>query len=502
MLTDLLHTSLGLEKTPWLAIQQQTLIEHLARHSSSEALIIVESLPVAQQQRLIKKVFREWSNQDLEEALRASIQISEPTRELLWYAIISEHNNLSTEDVHKLAAKYGYVPEFRTSRQAEAVLDILYERPNVAFDSLLADDIDNLMQYDLFLEVVENWSQQDGLNLIAQLHSAVLADRLEPQLFDELFSYIVESDPIGSLHAVIEVPREHRFSLGYRVLSQWPFDSVDTLLDAVQSLPQSPYRKTLRTTVFNVWAEKNPKQLLNSINEVARVDRARFTKRALSKLITTEPDLAFQYLDELQSIPSAIDDLTRSTMLDAWAKSNPVDALPWVENNLLLGSEERAYVMQTLVLEYANFDPAEAMKIAIRELTAEYPGHQLDLRVIRRLVFVLNKVDAAIPLLQYVSEANRSASYSEVGNKLAEVGRVDEAIALVQHLSGEQKSEYYVKVVNRLAGLSIESALEILGQIPTARIQTHVAQHLLESPSATKHFSDVVIKEIQQYVTH
>ena len=494
-LERIFRATLVLEWTPWLGRQQLAIIEHVANHSPSKVLELLGNLRYTQRQVMLQQIVQGWTKQSVESLLNSASETSIDTRRQLWNALIEERDDLSHQ-LAKFATTNGFKLEVATIEQQAVISELRMGQPEKAFELLTQEGGVDVSNYELLLQVVEQWSQEQGIDLLDRLD----ASSLDRPLFEALFAQVVSLDRVGAVQRVMKYPKDRRTRLGLEIVELCTTEDLPEFISAIDRLPVSLYRTTLLRTAYANWASRSPRDMIENIANVPRNARASNVRVALSAVARTNPSRAFQYMEELQSIPSAISDQTSHAIVDAWSSNAPVEALTWVNENVPKGSEVRLDMMRRILAGYARIDPTKSMQLAILEKENIDRHVNLELIVIDTLIHA-DRVDDAIKNLKFVGEDSRDSCYLAVGRKLAAINRTDEIEPLIEQYTDAQKVEFYASLTRHLSHGNTSTMIAVLTKIQSKDIQSQVARDLIDNYSAYAGFTERQTRELESFIS-
>ncbi len=497
-LQDLLKQSISQPSTSRLFTFQQTLIEYLVESSPEDALTSIAQISDSRRHALLRVIFANWSKQSLEQALTAVTELSHTDRQVAINTIVGARSDLTLEELSELVSRFNLSLELLIREQELKTYELLDQEPFRAIELLAEDEIDDSQQIELYRLIAEKWYQSDGMSIILQLEDA----RLSSGVFSELFEQVTEQDRKAALVLFSTVEDTRRSSLSHPLIDHWVAADVDDALQAIKSLSQSNFRRSMLSSLAYEWGRKDPAAVLDRLMELPRSVRDDAVSTAAGELAIDGPKEVLDRLSSLHDVPGANVPRAIESVVNTWASANPKQALDWVQSNSKKGTSSREQLLREVLPELALVAPEQAMTIAVAEFNpAFYNSSNLQHHVISSLLFA-DKFDEAIELLDRVHDAVKLWEYQEVGLELLEHDRLDDTLSLADSLTDEEQIDYFNRVVSGAVIFSRTSAvLELIAKLPTTEMQAGIAEQLLSQEYSAREFTTEQLETLRGFVS-
>ena len=349
--------------TPRILVIKKLLLGKLAQFAPYEALDRVWKSSIHDILELVDVVFREWSVQNLQDALTSASNLSQPYRDVAFTAIVSEHGGLTLTSAGQFELS-DRLKSFLVKWEAEVAILELIQRPTKAALLLLNDDIPDREQITLLERIVDAWQPHMGLEILN-----ILLDQLystDSLLSKELVARVLTADPAAAMdHVTSGKQVKHPAMLGRLLVRQyWSEIGAIQTMDAAQNLEDLGLGNVYNFDFFDAWGAGDPLGVLNQFEQVPRNWRPYAIGRALRKLAEIDVNGARQRFESLKSVPGAISEFAESELVRGWAVSDPASAFKWLLENSKERSVKRSFLMPFILSEYAKVDSERASELA------------------------------------------------------------------------------------------------------------------------------------------
>ena len=495
-LLDLIEKSSTQSGTKRLFTVQELLIENLVQISPEAAVASVERFQQDRRRVLLQHVFVHWSLMDFESAISVAVELARSDQQEVLKAILTERSDLNKHNWPSMALRTNFESDLATWESEREVYELLDQEPVAAIQLLVNDNTDDFQQIDLYREIVEQWFKFDGLNVLKQLQRF----ELPWQIFKELVEQVTQKDRLATLNFLRSGAFDTYGQIKNQFITNWVEHDVAEAFRAVRDLPKSQYRNSLLLSVIFSWGRKHPNEALDRVMEFPRLYRADAISAAALILAEDNPLATIDRISDFRSVPGTDVDRAIESVVRIWASDAPKLALEWVQNNTEEGSTYRAELLGEVLPKYALDEPEQAMAIAVQEFNPDSIYSSLESQVIRSLI-TFNRLDSAVELLDQVRDEIRRLESVNVGAELVKQNRTDDALALMDSIPTGERSEYLYWLTARLTIYDLATeVLEIIAKVPSAQLQSDVAERLLTDGGAESDFTAEQIETLRSFV--
>lgn len=473
---------------------QELLVGRLASMDPQATLDAVQSMRSSRHLNLISILYSEWAAQDPIEAIKSAAQQATHIQRVVVRTIVSTLSTPLSSDILNLAASLnmdGLVDEVLAE---VAVKQLLQSNPQVAFDSIFSDNVNDIRQESLLSEVIEKWlsdADDEATTLLLTSFREAYAENtptrtglyISPaeQVFLNVLNQIVQKDPRKFWELNLNNPSDFQDSLSYDILRVWVGLDPQAALEAVAELKGSEMYQESYRTAWTTWAEIEPTEVLQSIQQAEQELRETviaFAVRSLARAERVE-----QALSSIVQMEELGENISRGVRLltEAWIEFDVTAATDWLIATDSINDTLRQNVLETVIPVLSHTDPLRAYQLAVEygEPNASYPQYTMENSVIKSLA-ERGDFERAIELLEIVDESLMVTARSTIGLSLVSFGKIDEAIALGVELSSSEQPQYFQSLAIQWFHLRPDELFENITQLPTVESQQAIAAVLLQ----------------------
>ena len=489
--------------------QQQT-IEQLVIHRLAEiepkvAFETISSLDYFKQEHLIPTVMSRWSRESLEETLSAAATLKGDLRNSALTSALSGLSDAVHQQALEFAIDLGIEPKVKQALSEIKIRRALHN-PAKAFEITLTDEVPDEEQLDLFGEASELWLSTDGSKAIPQLLEILQTKegygRNFWPYFYKLSNQLVEFDPPLVWELVENEYQDLRDALRATILGAWVQRDIDGAQAAIQKLDQDEYVEELYRSMIRYGLSDNPLHLVHLVEKFPKGHRGFLLTEAIFDLaLDGEIDAAFDVLKQMEGLEVNTNRAIELLVM-GWTNHDISEAIDWVLQNTKKGSELQGTILRTNIPELTEFDPDQALAVAIEYNDPRYVDSWLSLPI-RVIGEVARKGDleTARRMLGQVGDPETYLGHYEVGTKLLSMGRIDEAIELGDELPETLQVQYYDQLAFRWVWIDADDFLDRFATFSNELVQSAMANTVLSNRSRRDLLSPEEIAYLEEFST-
>lgn len=436
---------------------QRAITQELASRNPVNAMASIRSAHSHQEFQLAEIVIQEWSVQDLDGAVEFARTLDPLGKTSAMDGILKSRPDLSRDRLLKIAASLD-VESHLLDRFAIVAMEEKIEDPKGTWHRLFREQQVN---WDELSEAQEQRVVRVGSLYLAGEGLEALRDILETlsqtELHNSIVELLVERVALDDAPFVLNLIRSAD-GLDQNILGSMlrAYARVDPkgAFETAHTADEGSVR--LQRAVVDIWANSDPRSLLDSLERLPVLLRSWGHEHALISLVRRDPASATAALEDIDD-----DHLKRNisrSLAFHWAQVDPQSAFDWSKSSPI-SDELQNTVLRRVTLQ----DPQLAMKIALGEELNDGVG--LEASVIAEVATF--NVDRAMSMLADSRNlATRMAAFPGIGRALVAKGRSDQAIALVKDASREAKREYFNLIVNAWAESDYEDLYRKRNELP------------------------------------
>ncbi len=495
---------------------QVALLQKLTNHDPVEALEFVKSTNDSNSDMYLQSVFEAWATFDLESAIDHARKLDRKS---------------------KIPAMLGLL-DAQIEGDLSGVFDIGRELDlndvsvaNVLVDWLNAESVQD--PKDMWIRlytIAENyritgigrqlesvafqWYQAEGISVLDEIRA--LSKRDASSSLRRILLHIALENPGFALNYVLDM-RSRNYSLEEELIRTWAEADLQSALEATYTVRDGGIRRDLQQEIASVWAEKEPRYLLQNLDalpEPVRYVAARAGVAEIAKISLQEAGEYALQIEDLKLRRMAV-----SWLMPIWTTHEPSTLLDWVLNdpvNQPIVEELR----NQLVSRSLDSDPKGAFQIALGlpssqwEGTSEYlledlpPDLQYSLPpsdvLVAEVMESIGKSDSqlALDLLSVVREEDtKFVAALHLGEALVFQGKVSDALQLAHQLPETHRDRYYSRLASNWSHEDPVSLIESIDEFPSAKHKSSVAARLLRADRRRNAFNDAQVDSLRQHLS-
>lgn len=465
-----------LEQDNQIQLLHDLLIITLTNKSPETTLDLIWKYPWNRHQKLINLVVATLSTAELENALEIIQSLPQSYQEDALRTIVASQDELSESDWK------GIIEDVQVSKQVvrllrEAEASEQLDQPSVAWDQLLQDNVDNDEQIEILVQIANARIETEGFEVLSHFYETLYSTN--PLVLEAVLRDVLYTEPNRAFQSIDSMPYESKYFVLPILLDAWvihdPKEAYFAVTEFGYNNPLVPYHKTITE-----WARQDPLNVLESMSQIERGDRSSASLLAVRELAKTNPDEVIQRLGELKKIPGVPDDSLEGELVMSWSAYDPLNAIAWVQESTLAGSDEQGNLLIWALGNYIEVDPDKALDIAFKQSPdSSFVRRGRVGRLFRTFLNDPGNLDRAIGLLNDLPDAAILEGYYAVSDELIKDGRWAEALNLANDLDTERKESYLRGTTMSATYGGVQKLLDHLKEMPDNETRKYVASVLI-----------------------
>lgn len=484
---------------------EQLIIRRLANVDPQVAFETIIGLDYFKQEQLIPIVMSSWASENLEDALSTAATLKGDLRISALTSALSRLSDAVHQQALEIANDLGIEPKVKQALSELKVRRAMHN-PQEAFKITLADEVPDEEQVDLLGEVTELWLSTEGTKAIPQLLE-ILQTKNDPGMsqwpfFYELVDQLVELDPPLLWELVENEYPDLRDSLRASILGRWVQIDIDGAQAALQELDQDEYVEELYRSMIRYGLTDNPLHLVLQVDKFPKGKRGFLLTQGIFGLaLDGDIDEALDVLKQMEGLEVNTNQAVE-LLVTGWTNHDISAAIDWVLENFEKGSETQRSILRYNIRELTEFDPDQALAVAIEYRDPRRVDSQFSLpNMVIGAVAGQGDFETARRLLGQLGEPKNPLAYYEVGAKLVSVGRIDEAIELGNELPETSQVQYYDQLAFRWVWIDADDFLDRFATFSNERVQSAMANTVLSNRSRRNLLSPEEIAYLEEFST-
>ena len=425
-------------------------------------------------ERLIVAVFREWAHSDLTEAISQVRALSETRRDSALRAILKERTDLPEETRRSIATEVGNDQIAVEVLAEERVLKAM-ENPEEAWESLVLEFQNSPMHWEGLVQVALTRIEKDGMGVMDQVSTSLTNLQASRDVVHRILQELALSNPSEAFRYALTMEEGIHGSAKIKVLEVWARSDPRSALSAVSGIEEKTLRVSFEDYVTRLWAYKEPRKVLDTVDTLPGHVRESATSTAISEIAENSPEEVAAIVAEMESGDTRT--YTASSVANAWLYQDHEATLDWILNEPAIEDLKQFLLDDTLHL-IAVADPKLAMNTALAQpLTEDEIGLEGDVfGAVAR-----SDLDTAIELLSQVRKGPTAVyAFEEVTAALIQNGDVDEAVDMVNQIPDSKRPDFYTGLIQGWAQKDPSGMLKSMNRFPSKELKSSAARRLVE----------------------
>lgn len=483
-LIDLLKKSFEMEPKTIRAELQTAIIARLAMIDPKFALSQVEDTPVPVRETLIAAIFGEWSQTELDDAVRFGRGLEKESQYAALKGILESRVDLSDERIRRIAHDFGD-EDIANWMLAQRILLNPSENPREAWKTVMHESGATIGNLESIIQIANAWIRHEGSSVLQEISQSVLNAGVDLR-YAVLNSAVREAalrDPETTLLQTIAMGEGTRRSFSSVVVREWATTDPQAAIKAITQIDEVPLRVGLQEELISKWAQRDPTDLLETMSSLPDNVQEIAAPLAIMKVAQTNPEEAIRLL---QTHDVSLDN-TRiaNTIIYAWSAREPKDAWQWVLTSPMLDTQ-RELLLPNAIHAIASDHPDLALELAL-----EQPA---DLGLEAYVVQTISHSDPlrAMDLLSKIRSSQSDSAHTSVGYRLIEKGRSELVLDLALSVPENYRPAFYNNILSNWAHVDPEGLLAAIDELPSAELKSKAAFSL-----ASQHYAKLALTNEQ-----
>ncbi|MXZ56257.1 MAG: hypothetical protein F4Z14_08830 [Gammaproteobacteria bacterium] len=484
---------------------QIALLQRLTSENPSNALELALACEEEDREKFVQTVFDSWATEDLEAAVEHAKSLDWSDRRQALDSIVRANLELPLQKLRDIATKLSLEKKYAIEVYRAHVKVELIEEPRKVWYQIakfITEDHTEYDRGDLLERLAIHWFDKDGFAIIEEIQNLNGRD-ISPYAgkYDSILA-IVDSaarrSPRKAFEYVTNLP-EREYSLEELVIRRWAETDVHAAIEAVASIGSADTREDWQREIANVWADKEPRYILQNLNVLP--ERARYVaaRAGVAKIAESSlheaGDLALQIKD------SSLRTIAVRWLLPIWSEREPHSLLDWfLKNASSTGLIEE--IREQLVYHTLDSDPVRAFQFAVEQQIMNSSGTS-GIGLEAQILYNISRKDLnlARELLADVRDGiTKRVATLHVGRAMRYQGDIREAMDLAQDLTETEQDWYFSLIIFDWIDGDPSGLVDEISIFPTVDLRSTVAQRLLRWNRRYDKLTDKQIETLQKHL--
>ena len=308
---------------------QSAVVRRFASLNPQAALSKTRTLPLHQQDVLLAILFHEWSILSLDQALVNASALEGRSKNHIMRTLLTSRADLSDAVRRDIAKRLGGESIGLALLAKERALELIDE-PQVAWNTLVNDGLQNQFRIDAFVRIAVEWAAQDGLEVLQAVSNTLTEDvDNHYEIRDRVVIAVAQSDVVAAFEYVTTLNEESQGNLLRPVALTWANTDPAAALKAIDQLDNSPSSNYVAMDIVNQWTNSNPYEILTLLTNYSKPVQMIAMEGVATKLIKDSPQESLRLIQEWKSAGFDMTSVVQSVILE-WSFIDPNAALDWL----------------------------------------------------------------------------------------------------------------------------------------------------------------------------
>ncbi len=498
VLASLLETSVSIVGTSQREAIQSAVVRRFASLNPQAALSKTRTLPLHQQDVLLAILFHEWSILSLDQALDTASALEGRSKNHVMRTLLSSRADLSDAVRRDIAKQLGGESIGLALLAEERALDLIDE-PQVAWNTLVNDGLQNQFRIDAFMRIAVEWAAQDGIEVLKAIADSLTEDVDDHnQILIRVVNAVAQLNVVAAFEYVTTLDEESQQSLLRPIALTWADTDPAAALKAVDQLGNSSSMNYVVWAIVNQWTNSSPNEIPTLLSNYSPPVQLIAMEGVATKLIKDSPQESLRLIQAWRNAGFDMTSVVRS-VIGEWSTIDPNAALDWL---LSQNSEEWVRytdMMETTLRGLVSVDPQRAFEIALKQPLPQTYSSGSEAWVILELS--RTDPDKAIELLPRVRETSKPLASIWIGEALIRTGRPLEALELAEKLPEDRQDSFYYDMVRRWADHDTLQLFESIESFASKQLQSNAAKGLIWNSRYDSVLSTSQLEQVRSYLT-
>ena len=484
---------------------QFPIVQRLAHQNPSRALTRVLGMYTGYDyMRAVSNVFREWAQSNINEAVSRARTLDPIPKGFALTAIVNTRMDLSESTLRAIALDLGNeqvaISAIAHRRIEEGIAD-----PEKAWNEWATHLLEDAENTEIVARIGTAWIEKSGLSVLDQIYQSLANSETRQQIIHGVLEKVAQIDPAGALNFALNIEGDNYNSIIRNLASVWADSDPSSALKTIVGIERKEVRNAAADTVVRAWAQREPREMLESLDALPIDLQETVSKAALSVLTRESPEETAQFIAAME--PSPLRTSSAKSVVNVWSSRDHNAALKWILNEPSV-EEIKTTLLFSIMDKLLEADPLLAMTTVLDQAIE---GHDSDLRLRgtkeeMELMIISSgaksNLESAIDLLPSVSEGpTRLAAFKEVAKELIRDEETDRAFTLAGQFDYPDSQDFHIALAAAWAESDIGELLNSMDRFAPEGLRSKVVFMLMDNSRYRGSLSDEQIMEVRKYLS-
>ena len=434
------------------------------------AVELVSEFEDRDQEHLIRAIFNEWFQLDLDMAISHALSLPRDRQLLIVHELVTSQLNLPNSVERNIAQQLGAEIYYTTWVSARDDLVFMVD-PKSHWYSLLAKTEEIEKPWIELGHTAESWIKMQGIEVIREICASMDNVQLRMRVTQDILQRSMKFDPYGILRIAESLENIDNEIAVHSVLSEWARFSPLDALEATSTFGTNGSRRIFQERVLSSWAHNDPQGLLDNLNEIPKGLQNWSQRKALDTLSRRDPKTAAKYLPRVHDIQTKVE--VSRLIAKEWSSLDVHATLDWILSSRSLATDLRT--LGTVLQKLAMSEPELALQKALEQPVSESS--------VGPETFVLASVSAmdterAISMVSRCRENSRPLSNKFIAFYLLRKDDTSRALEFGAGLPETAQKDYFIYLFGQWRQSNHHSLIDGLERLDSEKVRFYAARVL------------------------
>lgn len=485
---------------------QFPIVQRLAHQNPSRALTRVLGMYTGYDyMRAVSNVFREWAQSNINEAVSRARTLEPIPKGFALTAIVNTRMDLSDSTLRAIALDLGNeqiaISAIAHRRIEEAIAD-----PEKAWNEWATHLLEDVENTEIVARIGTVWIEKSGLSVLDQIYQSLTNTETRQRIIRSILEKVARTDPAGAFTFALTIEGDSYNTIVRDLAGIWADSDPRSALETIVGIEREEVRNAAADTVVRAWVQREPREMLESLDALPIDLQETVSKAALSVLTRESPEEAAQFIAAME--PSPLRTSSAKSVVSVWSSRDHNAALKWILNEPSV-EEIKSTLMFSIMGKLLEADPLLAMTTVLDQAIEgnesvlgglQGTKEEMELEVIS--FRAKSNLESAIGLLPSVSEGRtKLAAFKEIAEELIRNDEIDRAFTLAVQFDYPGGQDFHIALAAAWADTDLEGLLNSMDRFTPEELKSKVVFLLLDNSRFRRSLSDEQIMEVRKYLS-
>ena len=444
LLMDAAVLEVAKDEADWRQHALQVMMSRLVVLDVDAAVEILSQFDLPDQQPLVYTVAKSWSTINLEAALKYVSELNLSLKRHAVRGIAEAKLDSSRSELVEIGRRTG-----TENLVQEVIQAIVYrsesDNPKEAWETIsrMVSQM-TIANFDRIQNIANAWVQDSGVEVLNVMLQDIVNPDLRRMLLLSTLRHVSRESPQSAFDFAMRLTENDRADFLDTVMYTWSRNDPGEAKKMLEQMDDDSVRRQLLQTLIRGWASKDPKSLLDAVEDFPAEIQDQARLQAIRAIAVSSPSEAISFLSQIEGDYAVYEAIV--SIAQSWAKVDSDAALNW-----FFSYEESVFTDPFATLRFlrviSEIDPRKAFETALGlddGMSIPLTNSQISLESSLLMNLVDKDLDLVIELVPQIrNDVSKFETLKMVAYRLAQESRHLQALRLGQQLAEEFQDRYY-----------------------------------------------------------